>query len=321
MVVYALDIGGSSVKHALINTDQMTEPFVKAYQPLQLISRDFKDLKNQVSNSVHEVLQANPFIDTVAISTTGGVDPDGTVINAGHFIGYSNISWDHILREENGRLKRVLTVNDGKAAAWAEYTNVSQNVNHFVHFVVGTGIGGATIIDRKIVIGDGGFAGYLGHIKITNEDTVVCSCGKTGCVETVAAAPAIIRYFAANQWREKNSSEVTLQDVVVASRGGNEVAERAFKVAGEYLGIAVSNVMNILNPGVITIGGGTVLAAEESKREGIENPYLKAVIESVNRHAHKRVVATSVIRQARFGNNGGIIGAAMLARQFGKPAP
>lgn len=313
MIVYALDIGGSSVKHALIDTEQDPGHFVRSYQSLQLKSRKFEDLKNQILASVRDVLAANTSVDTVAVSTTGGVDENGTVINAGHFEGYSNVSWEKILREQISQLQRVITMNDGKAATWAEYIGEIQNVNSFVHFVVGTGIGGASVIDKRIITGDGGYAGYLGHIKVTNEDTATCSCGKMGCVETVASALAIIRYFEKHRGSEVSSSRITLDDVVSAALAGDEIAEKAFEIAGAWLGIAMSNVMNILNPGIITVGGGVVLAADKIRVRGKENPFLKAASESARTHAHRRVVATTEIRQARYGNDGGIIGAAMMA--------
>jgi glucokinase len=115
--------------------------FICSYPPLALKSRDFDDLKEQVSVSVLDIFNANSSVDTVAVSTTGFVDEEGTVLSAGHFSGYSNISWEKILGPLTSQLKRVLTVNDGRASAWAEYIGSDQQVKSFIHFVIGTGIG------------------------------------------------------------------------------------------------------------------------------------------------------------------------------------
>lgn len=161
--------------------------------------------------------------------------------------------------------------------------------------------------------GEHGFASYLGHIKVTSKETAKCSCGKMGYVETVASAPAIVRCFETHEQLKFSTGIITLEEVVLAARSGNEAAKRAFEITGTWLGIAVSNVMNIVDPGIITVGGGVVLAADKSRFQGKENPFLKATIERALACAHRRVAAKTVMRQARYGNDGGMIGAALLA--------
>lgn len=314
MLIFSLDIGGSSIKYAVLETEGYSATILQHEQPIQLISLSFDDLKAQVVEIVNSALSNNHFIKSVAISTTGGVDESGVVINAGHFQGYSNISWDEILKKSNGKIENVFVVNDGKASCWAEYSSINKKIHCFVHFVVGTGIGGSIIIDDKIFTGDSNYAGYLGHVKITEEITPQCSCGNYGCVETLASAQAIIRYYDSNNSNEKNDNS-SLRDIIVMADNGNEEAINALKFTGKKLGIAIGNIMNILNPAIITIGGGVVIAADEIGKKG-ENIYVDAAIATAMEKAHKRVAATTKIQRAKLGNNGGLIGAAILAVRF-----
>jgi glucokinase len=253
-------------------------------------------------------------VHCVGISTTGAVSRDGVVLNANHFDGYSDVSWQDILRSACPRLKRVVTVNDGRASAWAEF-GVLQNVQHFAHFVVGTGVGGATVVDGRLVVGDEGFAGYLGHVKVTPGPTPRCSCGETGCVEPLASAAAVARYFEELAPASNDTSQASgLARVVEAARVGDERAVAAFTTAGRWLGVAMSYVVNIINPSVVTIGGGVPLAATAASHLcGGGNPFVSAAAESARQRADRRPAASVEIRAASYGNEAGLIGAAIAA--------
>lgn len=312
MIIHALDIGGSSIKHALVDTEQEVGQIAQSFESLPLRSKDFNDLQDQVIEAVSMVYSSDKRVSTVAISTTGGVSEEGVVINAGHFKGYTNISWNSILKSRMRNIKNVFTNNDGKASTWAEYLGASQPKIH-VHYVIGTGIGGATIVRGEFLIGSNGSTGHLGHIKVTNSETPRCSCGNYGCVETVAAGPAIVRYFHENRSKHKLQDGFSLQEIFAAAQSGDPLAKNAIDVAGEYLGIALSNVMNILNPDIITIGGGVVLASNQGDGDDGKNLFIQAIIRSAQKRAHKRAVEAAEIRSSRFGNNGGLIGTAFLA--------
>ncbi|HKO52146.1 MAG TPA: ROK family protein [Polyangiaceae bacterium] len=174
-VIYALDIGGSTLKHALVEPATPIARIVNAFAPVRLQSNRFGELENSVISAVGEVLGTHNHVKTIAISTTGVVSNDGIVVRAGHFADYANVSWDSVLRAKFPTITRVLTANDGKASTWAEF--VASEVSHsiFAHIVVGTGIGGGIVVHDQLVYGHSGFAGYLGHIKVTSEETIACS--------------------------------------------------------------------------------------------------------------------------------------------------
>lgn len=315
MIVYALDIGGSYLKHGLVEVAERRAEIAKRFEPVRLGSNRFADLRRAVTSLTQNVLRTETSLDTIAISTTGSVDRSGTVIRAGHFQDYENISWEQILRQEFPQIQRVETANDGKASTWAEFVSQAGRLNAFAHFVVGTGIGGGIVVRGELVYGDGGYAGYLGHIKVTEKPGVICSCSRSGCVETVASAPAIVRLFEANSGHQRRGMEgddtTTLGQVASAAVAGDKRALEAFETAGGWLGVALSNVMNILNPATITIGGGVVLAAQEAVGQGNENIFIKAAIQRAKSLAHRRVSAETTVSAAQHGNDGGLIGAAL----------
>jgi glucokinase len=309
MLIFAMDIGGSSIKQALIDPTNKSNPVFKRFETKYHKTSNFKDLKQLVLRLVKNVISNQVEIETVAISTTGGVNRDGIVISSGFFSGYSNISWEAIINASYKEVKHVFVINDGRASAWAEYISCTKKPEVFVHFVLGTGVGGSTIIKGELVTGDFGAAGYLGHIKVSSDQTEKCSCGRMGCVETLASGPAIVRTFKSMHGNSLQHSNLSLNDVVSAYLSGDRIAIESISSAARYLAIAISDVMNILNPGVITIGGGVVLALDHGKMNKV---YLPLVIDRVKNIAHPKTLSTE-IKEAKFVNDGGMIGAAVKA--------
>jgi glucokinase len=312
MLVYAIDIGGSSVKHGLVDVGSEEVRILETFAPLALPSLEFSDLKALLFSAVRSTTRTNITITVIGISTTGTVDASGTVVSAGHFTGYRDISWSDLIKVEFPQVKVVRTVNDGRASAWAEYAASPVGIKSQIHAVVGTGVGGGIVHNGELLFGDSGQAGYIGHIKLTTEETPTCSCGSQGCAEVLASAPAIMRYF--NQFAGlPEPSGSSLDTVISEARSGNKAALAAFETAGHWLGLALGNAMNVLNPSVVSVGGGAILASESIYSRCDGGPYLHAVSKGVLASAHRRVAASAQLRQGHFGNDGGMIGAARIA--------
>jgi glucokinase len=305
VTVLALDIGGSSVKSALIEANGSEARITRSFDPVPLTSNEFERLRTQVATCVSAGIKHATDVRAVAISTAGSVDQSGMVLNAGNFVGYTNVSWREILLPKFPQLSKVITVNDGKASTWAEYIASGKRVDDFVHIVIGTGIGGGIVANAKLYFGDHLAAGSIGHTRVTLDKSITCSCQRYGCVETVASAPAVVRAFSDEQG-------TSLGDVVSAARAGDHRALTAFTDAGAWLGIAIANVMNMIDPGAITIGGGLVLASHDVHADD-GGPYVRAAIRTARQMALRRIAEVTEISQAVHGNDGGLIGAALLA--------
>src|SRR5664280_892521 len=186
----SLDIGGSSVKVGVFSRAHFDREkgLVQRLPAVPISGRQFDAVKSAVVEATArglEQVQAT----SLGISTTGSVNSAGIVISAGHFVGYKMIDWSQVLRGEFPALERITVCNDGKASAWAEYRYFGSNSSSHVHFVLGTGVGSSVVVNGRLIDGDSGEAGFLGHTRVTSEPTAVCSCDRQGCLETIASAP------------------------------------------------------------------------------------------------------------------------------------
>lgn len=150
----------------------------------------------------------------------------------------------------------VLIANDSQAAALAEYIyGVDPNEKNLVLLKVGEGISAGLIIDGKIFFGDGNGAGEVGHICV-EPSGLLCRCGHIGCLETVASERALIQ-MTRELFPNTNglTNEALLQMLVQAFHAGNPESKRMIERTGDYLGLAVANVIGLLNIHKIVLAG------------------------------------------------------------------
>jgi glucokinase len=173
---------------------------------------------------------------------------------------------------------------------------------------LGTGIGGGIIIDGKILRGIDGTAGEIGHICVEPRGEP-CGCGSRGCVEQYASANAIVRLTRAleNQYAGSilnNKKGITSLDVYEAGKAGDELALEVFRQMGFYLGVVIADLLNLLNPEAIVIGGGAAAGWDL---------FMSHVNEQIRKAAYRETVERVKILRAELGDDAGIVGAAYLA--------
>ena len=279
-----------------------------------LASNGFSEIERIVYRLIERARREAPNARNVGISTAGAVNCRGVLVSADHFEGYGNVAWDDLLRRRFPELLSVVAVNDGRAAAWAEYNADPDGMASHIHVVVGTGVGGGMVSEGRLLAGDGGGAGYIGHTKVTDRPTVTCGCGRQGCVETLAAAPAIVRQWNCNCGGAGGRVATSLEGVTREAKAGEPEAIKAFRQAGWWLGRGLGNAMNLFNPGMVTVGGGVVLASESIEAGGDGGPFLEGVAGGMREATHERILVGSELRMSVFGNDGGMIGAALLSQ-------
>ena len=218
------------------------------------------------------------------------------------------------LHSELGRATglRVELENDANAAAYGEFkVGAGKESRDIFYMMIGNGIGGAIILDGKLWTGSSGFAGEVGHITIDAEG-LECICGNTGCLETVASAPSIVRGARERLNRDSTSSlsrlgltkDFTADDVAHEANEGDDFALMMIERTGKYIGTGVANVINLLNIERIVLGGGVMDAGQL-----ILNP----IIQEAKRRAFQPSFEATSIVAAKLGRDGITIGAAMLA--------
>ena len=208
---------------------------------------------------------------------------------------------------------RVEIENDANAAAYGEYkVGAGRGSRDLFYMMIGNGIGGAIILDGKLWTGASGFAGEIGHITIDAEG-LQCVCGNTGCLETLASAPSIVRRARERLNRDSTSSlsrlalhkSFTAEDLAHQAREGDDFALMMIERTGKYIGTGVATVINLLNIERIVLGGGVMDAGSL-----ILNP----IIQEAKRRAFQPCFEATEIVAAKLGFDAAPIGAAMLAR-------
>lgn len=167
-----------------------------------------------------------------------------------------------------GPLKRrlgmnVILENDVNALTIAEqWFGHGHDHDHFCVVTVGLGVGLGLVVNGQFYRGARGGAGELGHTTLV-EDGPICYCGKSGCLEVLASDRALIRKAGPTLAdRESGEGTLTLADVVTAADRGLESARELLAESGHWLGVGIANVVNLLNPGLVIIGGEGVRAGE-----------------------------------------------------------
>jgi glucokinase len=208
---------------------------------------------------------------------------------------------------------RVELENDANAAAYGEFkVGAGRGSHNIFYMMIGNGIGGAIILDGKLWTGTSGFAGEVGHITIDTEG-IQCVCGNTGCLETVASAPSIVRRARERLHRDSTSSlsrlglnkDFTADDVAHEAKEGDDFALMMIERTGKYIGTGVASVINLLNIEKIILGGGVMDAGPL-----ILNP----IIQEARRRAFQPCFEATQIVAGTLGRDAITVGAAMLAR-------
>lgn len=252
----------------------------------------------------------------IGMGTPGTVDRE-----AGTVIGAYNLNWK-TKQEVKKDIEKALGIpfaldNDANVAALGErWQGAGENSPDVTFITLGTGVGGGIIAEGQLLHGVAGAAGEIGHITVepTGFD---CTCGKKGCLETVASATGVIRL--ARTMAESYAGESTLKYMIddgqdVTSKvvfdeavAGDDFALMVVDKVSFYLGLACGNIGNMLNPTDIVIGGG-VSAAGEFLRSRIQTYF--------NEFTFPQVTESTKIKLAQLGNEAGVIGASSLALQF-----
>lgn len=307
-----LDVG-RTIRGALVREDGS---IIKQLRVVSEVSdpRVFIDQLIEIINSLRASDEARDSAAAVGIGWAGLVNQSAQRIEANpNLLDVS--SFDLHGELERGTGLPIVIDNDANVAAYGEWRSGAARGFVDVFFVtMGTGIGSGLILGGKLQRGSRGFAGEFGHFKI-DLDGLECACGSTGCLETLASGPNIVRRVREQLFSDPSFSVSSLaldmegtltgERVVRAAMEKDELALSVLKETGRILGGAIASVVNLLNVEVVVLGGGVMAAGDlilepirEETRRGTVRPCFECC----------RVVT------AELGQDAGIIGAALLAR-------
>jgi glucokinase len=200
----------------------------------------------------------------------------------------------------------VFLDNDVHMALWGEFrAGAGRGYRDLAGLWVGTGIGGAIIVDGRLVHGSNQNAGEIGHIVLDARDAAPGQAG--GTLEAEASKSAIARVLRLGRDAKGSSERLDSSDLAAAFREGDPLARRAVERSARYVGIAIANLFNLLAPEIFILGGGVV--------EDLGRPYLARVRKSAREFAFSTELADIRIVAAALKADAGVIGAARTARE------
>jgi glucokinase len=291
------DIGGTFIKYGVVDIEGKILYKNKILTPKDnckinipnIICCQTKELKNKYT------------IDNIGISTAGQVDSSsGEIIFAADNIpGYTGTNFKAIVNDKLGM--KCYVENDVNSAALGElWLGSGKGENSFLCITLGTGIGGAIIINKTLYKGAGGNAGELGHM-IINENGEKCACSLNGCYERYASTSALVRAYA--KAKEIDVEGINGQEVISKVISGDKIAIRVYDEFIDHVVSGLVGITHIIDPGLIIIGGGISEAGEMFLSE-INKRFKKKVIASYSKYT--RIV------KAALGNDAGLIGACYI---------
>lgn len=309
-----IDVGGTNVKIALVddNGKIIYSNSVPTYAKMGY-EYTVNNIKQAIKDLMKETNTTPSDIEGIGFDFPGQVDcKTGVVKLAPNIPGWVNVPIAQMIEDEFHIPTRI--DNDVRCAALGELKfGAGRGCENFICITVGTGIGSGIVINGKVVRGATNAAGELGHIKLQMNGGPICGCGDTGCLEAFASGPAIvamaqeyIKGGKSTKFREMAAAEggeITPYMVAKAAEEGDPVAKRIFEIVGEYIGIGLTSVINLLNPERVIIGGGVAESGEL-----LLGPIRKTIKERA------MVVAGNAVEivPAQLGNSAGVIGASML---------
>lgn len=311
MVAIGIDIGGTSIKGAAVDSDgKIYESFsmpVSKWEPGEVCIRKLTIMVQHYIASHHLENQ----ILGIGIGIPGTLDVASGTVNYANNLRWENVRIVDLMREILPYEIKIM--NDANAAALGEARfGAGKNYPMMVMVALGTGVGGAVVVDGKIIEGNESKGGELGHMTIV-VDGEMCTCGRRGCLEAYASATALTRETKKAMLENRDSlmwklaPDLNFVDGTVpfgAAKQGDTTALKVIDNFVKYLGEGLLNYCNIFRPNIIVLTGGIANAGEILFSR--VNQYLRAY-----NYGYKFTPEVEVV-PAMLGYDAGKIGAAAL---------
>ncbi len=307
-VVLATDLGGTNLRMAAIGREGEILFRTKHETPKSDRAEEIVALISQAAKLCQQGIGDAGQISAIGIAAPATINAaEGVLMKAPNLPALDGFRLSAAIKSDLNL--PVVLENDANAAAIGEHwLGASKGFLTSICVMLGTGVGGGIIVDGRILRGVDGSAGEIGHICVEPLGAP-CGCGSRGCVEQYSSASAVVRLARNLENQYPNSlilhnTQVTALSIYEAGRKNDELALEVFRQMGFYLGIALADLINVLNPEVIVIGGGA------SAGWDLFVPQMKDQIQS---RAFREPALRAKIVRAQLNDDAGILGAAKLA--------
>jgi glucokinase-like ROK family protein len=276
------------------------------------LTQNFPITLNTLKETIYSLLeeldpQIKEKIIAIGVGSPGPLSPSrGVIISPPNFTGWRDIPLKEIIEEEF-KIPTFIE-NDAKACALGEkWFGCCKDIDNFVYFAVGTGVGAGIIINGEIYRGAGELAGELGHTTV-DVNGPQCSCGNYGCLELYTSVGSLIKRI-----KEKSPSllkEDPLETLSIFYRTAREGDIKAVEILNDYcfwLGVGVVNAINIFSPQAVVLGREALISGSDL--------IIPRVEKIVRERSFSIASQQTKILPSSIGQNTGIIGAATIALQ------
>jgi len=316
-----VDLGGTRIKAGVIDRTG------RIHSRVELATEASKGRKQIIANIAAAADEARrvaklPWsrVRAVGLGTPGGAKPEtGAIWGSPNMHCLEGKPLAAPVAARLGLSEDGITLeNDANVAAYAEsWIGAGRDVKNLVLFTLGTGVGGGIVLNNEIWRGAWGAAAELGH-QVIYPDGALCGCGNYGCLEAHASATGVVRRFreavesgkrSVLARKVKTGERITARDISSAARKGDRLSARIMEETGRMLGIAVTNMLHILNVECVVFAGGMTAAGT-------------LLLRPIREEARKRTMKYSMrgvkILFSRLGNDAGLIGAAGWALRLAR---
>jgi glucokinase len=315
-VIIGIDIGGTKVAGGLVTMKG------RLLDSLTLPTRASEGKKTSlgqiltVIERLYEQAGGHEKIAGIGLVAPGPLNTHtGLVINPPNLPGWKNVRLGQIV-EKRFRVPAKVE-NDANAAGLAEALfGAASGYRHVFYVTISTGIGTGIVINKKIYHGKNGVAGEGGHVSIDYKSHYRCGCGTLGCIEALAAGPAIARrarvrleqeHSRPSLLRERtqnNPKRITPELIEQCARAGDSMARAILDETGFFLGVWLAGMVTLLDPEAIVIGGGVAR---------IGRPLFRKIRETIPHYTiNRRFARNTPLLPAKLEKNVGVFGAASL---------
>lgn len=303
-----IDLGGTNIKGGIVSDNNeilCTKSLkTKPERGFEAVAQDIVELVKALE------LEAEVEIEYVGIGSPGAVDSNKGIVYFAGNLGWENVPLSEYVSQKLN--KKVYLANDANCAALGEYLSINpKDFKSMAMVTIGTGVGFGFIFEGKLYHGATYGGCEFGHTTLIL-DGEQCTCGKKGCIEAYASFTALIRdaskYIEAHpggklaklkKENENIGGRLLFEEAVSGNEEAAEIVERFL----EYIGAGIVNIVNILDPEVVVIGGGISKSSDY---------FIPKISRYVAENAFCKQVKPPEIKVASSGNDVGIIGAARL---------
>jgi glucokinase len=306
-----IDVGGTKVLGVVVDGDHPGTPLASETLPTPEGAEHLLDVIAQLVSELTQEIGSR-LLSGVGIGMPGLVNRNGILCVGPNLPGASDVDVSGVLRERVG--VPVVVDNDGNCAAWGEVqAGAARGLQNVTFVGLGTGIAGGLVVDGRLIRGGHGFAGEPGHMTVVPHG-LRCACGRLGCWEAYASGTGLARLasIAASEGRAPgllaraggDPAKIRGEEVTAALVAGNPEAEALVDEFAQWVAIGISNLVNVLDPEMVVLGG-TMVEVGEALLRPVRRAYLEQALAPNLRNGPPLVAAA-------LGRMAGGVGAALL---------